>query len=96
MLDRAYNAVNKPIFRFIQLRRVPMTHQITAMIERERSEYVSICPELDIARQGKTVQEARDNLREALELFLETAPPEEIKARFHNEVYVTQMEVAFG
>ncbi|MEW5724480.1 MAG: type II toxin-antitoxin system HicB family antitoxin [Thermodesulfobacteriota bacterium] len=73
-----------------------MKKQLTAIIEREGDGYVSLCPELDIASQGDTVEEARDNLREALELFLETASPEEIKARLHEEVYVTQVEVAVG
>ncbi|MDQ3397939.1 MAG: type II toxin-antitoxin system HicB family antitoxin, partial [Deinococcota bacterium] len=58
--------------------------------------YVALCPELDIASQGDTIEEARDNLREALELFFETASAEEIKERFHEEVYVTRVEVAVG
>ena len=70
--------------------------KLTAIIEREGDGYVSLCPEIDIASQGDTVEEARDNLREALELFLETASPEEIKERLHTEVFVTQVEVTFG
>lgn len=69
--------------------------KLTAVIEREDDGYVSLCPELDIASQGNSVEQARDNLREALELFLETASPEEIKRRFHNEIFITQVEVAF-
>jgi hypothetical protein len=46
-----------------------MRRQLTAIIEREGAGYVSLCPELDIASQGETVADARDNLREALELF---------------------------
>jgi len=70
--------------------------KLTAIIEREGSGYVSLCPELDIASQGDNVELARDNLREALELFFETASPEEIKERLHNDVFVTQIEVAVG
>lgn len=70
--------------------------QLTAIIEREGDGYVSICPELDIASQGDTINEARDNLKEAVELFLECADPEEIAARLHGEVYITQIEVAVG
>jgi PAS domain-containing protein len=66
-----------------------MKRQLTAIIEREGNGYVSLCPELDIASQGETIEDARDNLREALELFFETASREEIQARFHEEVYVT-------
>lgn len=67
--------------------------RLTAIIEREGDGYVSLCPELDIASQGDTVEQAKDNLREALELFFETASRKEIKKRLHDEVFVTQLEV---
>jgi predicted RNase H-like HicB family nuclease len=70
--------------------------QLTAIIEREGSGYVSLCPQLDVASQGDTIQEARENLREALELFFETASPAEIQERLHQEVYITQLEIAVG
>ncbi len=73
-----------------------MQKQLTAIIEREENGYVSLCPELDIASQGSTIEEARQNLREALELFFETASPKEIRERLHEEVYVTRVEVAVG
>lgn len=73
-----------------------MTHHLTAIIGREGNGYVSLCPELDIASQGDTVESAHENLREALELFFEVAPPEEVEGRLRNEVYVTQMEVVVG
>lgn len=53
----------------------------TAMIEREGDGYVSLCPELDVASQGDTVEEARRNLAEAVELFLECADLREIRGR---------------
>ena len=43
-----------------------MKKQLTAIIEREGDGYVSLCPELDIASQGDTIEQARDNLREAV------------------------------
>ncbi len=55
--------------------------QLTAIIEREGDGYVALCPELDIASQGDTVSEARDNLIEALELFFEVASDAEIRHR---------------
>ena len=73
-----------------------MQRQMTALIEREGDGYVSLCPELDIASQGGSIEEARDNLREALELFFETASPEELRTRLHDEVYVTRLEIAVG
>jgi predicted RNase H-like HicB family nuclease len=73
-----------------------MSRNFTAIIEREDDAYVALCPELDIASQGSTVSEARANLQEAIELFLETASPEEVQRRLKGEVYVTQIEVAVG
>jgi len=70
--------------------------QLTAIIEREGDGYVSLCPELDIASQGDTIEKARNNLQEAVELFFETASPNEIQTRLHEEVYVTQVEVSIG
>ncbi|MCY4587610.1 MAG: type II toxin-antitoxin system HicB family antitoxin [Bryobacterales bacterium] len=73
-----------------------MSRQLTAIVEREGDGYVALCPEVDVASQGDTVAEARDNLAEALTLFFETAGAEEIDRRLRNEVYVTQVEVAVG
>ena len=73
-----------------------MNKKLTAIIEREGSGFVALCPELDVASQGDTIDEARKNLQEALELFFETASSEEIKSRLHEEVYVTQVEVVIG
>lgn len=73
-----------------------MIHKLTAIIEREGDGYVALCPDLDIASQGDSIGQARENLREALELFFETASPEEISQRLHGEVYITQVEVTVG
>ncbi len=69
---------------------------MTAIIEREDDGFVALCPELDIASQGSTIEEARANLVEALTLFFETASPPEIRQRLHSEVFVTQVEVPVG
>ena len=70
--------------------------RFTAIIEREDDGFVSLCPELDVASQGDTVEEARDNLVEAISLLLEVAPAEEIKRRLRSEVFVTQVSVALA
>ena len=72
------------------------TRQLTAIIERDGDIYVALCPELDIASQGNTVEEARHNLVEALELFVETADPAEVERRLPDEFFVTRVEVAIG
>ena len=58
-----------------------MTRTLTATIWREDDGYVSLCPELDIASQGDTVEEARANLQEAVDLFFEAADPSEVAER---------------
>lgn len=73
-----------------------MSKELTAIIESEGDGYVALCPEVDVASQGETVTEARANLQEALELFLETASETEIEQRYRSEVYVTRIEVAVG
>ena len=70
--------------------------RFTAMIYRENDGYVALCPELDVASQGDSVEDASSNLREAVELFLETASPSEIATRTHGEVYVAALEVRAG
>ena len=71
-----------------------MTKSMTMIIEREDDGYVAVCPEVDVASQGNTIEEARANLKEALELFFETASAKEIEERLHSEIYVSHLEVA--
>jgi predicted RNase H-like HicB family nuclease len=69
---------------------------LTAIIQREDEGFVSFCPELDIASQGESVEIAKSNLKEAVELFYECASPSEIERRYVNESYVSSLEVAVG
>jgi predicted RNase H-like HicB family nuclease len=70
--------------------------QMTAVLSREDDGYVAFCPDLDIASQGATDEEARTNLVEALTLFFETASSSEVARRLHSEVFFTQVEVPVG
>jgi len=70
--------------------------RLTAIIEREDDGFVALCPEVDVASQGSTIEEARANLVEALTLFFEVADDSEISRRVHREVFVTQVEVPLG
>ena len=70
-----------------------MNRRLTAIVERDGDGFV---PDVDVASQGGTVDEARENLTEALALFFETAPADEVDRRLRGEVYVTQIEVAVG
>ncbi len=68
-----------------------MTRTLTAIIEREGDLYVATCPYFDVITQGHTIQEAQDNLKEAVELS-----PAEKMARDRPEFYVTDVEVTVG
>ncbi len=70
--------------------------RLTAIIEREDDAFVALCPEVDVASQGSSIEEARANLTEALTLFFEVADEAEISRRMHREVFVTQVEVPVG
>ncbi len=67
--------------------------ELTAVIEKEDNIYIYLCPELDIASQGNTPDEAKSNLVEALELFYETASETEISKRLHNELQISRVTV---
>jgi len=58
-----------------------MKQTVSVHIQKEEDMFVALCTDFDIASQGTTISEARDNLKEALEVFLETASLEEIAGR---------------
>jgi len=72
------------------------TIRFTALIEREGDGFVALCPELDIASQGDTVEQARAMLKEAVELFFECAGDEEIQRRTGGECYIVPMECSIA
>ena len=74
----------------------PPSLSLTCLIHQEADGYVSRCPELDVASQGDTIEDARANLIEAVELFLECASPSEIKRRAIGRVFITPFEVRLG
>ena len=79
------------------LERNPMTKtSYTAILEKEGEMYVALCPELDVASQGASVEEAVANLKEAVELFLECADPAEVQQRLQTDVFVTRFEAVHG
>lgn len=69
---------------------------VTAWIYREGDGFVALCPELDIASQSDTIEDARHNIEEAVALFFEAASEGETQERFRREFYVTHLDVAVG
>jgi predicted RNase H-like HicB family nuclease len=50
------------------------TIRLTATVTREGDWYVARCIDVEVASQGRTIDEALANLREALELYFEDQP----------------------
>ncbi len=73
-----------------------MHRRLTAIVEREGTGYVALCPEVDVASQGDSAAEARANLEEALALFFEAASPGEIKRRAKRDICLADVEIAAG
>ncbi len=67
---------------------------LTAVIEKENDWFVATCPELGVASQGRTIEEAESMIREAVELLLEEADEAEIQRRLNRGVKVTQLNLA--
>lgn len=70
-----------------------MKRSMTAVLTREGDGFVALCPDIDVVSQGDTVEEAKANLREAVELFFECASGAEIDERLSSEAFVSFMEV---
>jgi len=68
----------------------------TAVIEKEDDMYVALCPELDVASQGETIEKAKANLQEAIEFFFEYASEKEVETRLKGDVFITNVQVAVG
>ena len=72
------------------------SQHLTAVITREGDLFVALCPEYDVASQGSTLEEARTNLIEALELLFEHANASEIERRRRGEVHISHLDLALG
>ena len=72
------------------------TVQLTAVIEREGDGYVAVCPQLDIASEGDTVDEARAMLIDALRGWFETASEDEIARSIPTEILIESLELSVG
>ena len=71
-----------------------MTRKVSVVIERDRHGWYAYCPELEGCQsQGDSLEEVMKNIREAIELYLETLSPEERAARLSSEILTTSLEV---
>jgi len=71
-----------------------MVGKFTAVITKEENWYVAHCVELGVLSQGKTIEEAQGNLKEAVELYLESFGTEDIPQNTTGEIILYPLEVA--
>ncbi len=69
-----------------------MSLKFTTIYHKEGKWYVVFCPDLNITTQGESLEEAQDNIREAIELYLEDAPEHEF-SKFTDTPFVKTLEV---
>jgi len=72
-----------------------MSKKFTAVITKEKKWYVAHCVELGVVTQGKTIEEAQTNLKEAVELYLESFGTEDLPESI-GEVVLYPLEVSTG
>ena len=71
-----------------------MTHKVSVVIEQDEHGCYAWCPELrGCQSQGETIEQTLANIREAIELFLETLTDEERSAALSQEILTTAVEV---
>lgn len=67
-----------------------MSFKVTVIVQKDDNWYVAKCLENSVASQGKSVEEAINNLKEALELYYEDTTPDMISSK---QTFVTTLEV---
>ncbi len=71
-----------------------MSHKVSVVIEKDAHGYYAYCPELEGCQsQGDTLDEVMANIREAIELYLETLSEEELEESLSKEILTTTLEV---
>ncbi len=71
-----------------------MSYKFTTVITQEGKWYVARCVELGVVSQGRTIEEAQDNIKEAVELYLEDSPQEKKRLRTQRAPVVTILETS--
>ena len=71
-----------------------MSFKGTIIIKKEEEWFVATCLENSIASQGKTIDEATENLKEAIALYYENETEEELSLLNNNQIYITTLEMA--
>jgi len=71
-----------------------MSYKVNVVIEKDECGFYAYCPELEGCQtQGDSIEEVLSNIKEAIELYLETLPKDEIKTFLSKEILTTTLEV---
>ena len=74
-----------------------MSYKVNVIIEKDQDGYYAYCPELEGCQsQGDNLEEVLANIREAVELYLETLNDDEKSTCLSQEILTTSLEVQFG
>ncbi len=74
-----------------------MKYKVSVVIEKDKYGYYAYCPQLEGCQtQGDSFEEVLNNIKEAVELYLETMPKDEIDALLSKEILNTSLEVKVG
>ena len=74
-----------------------MKYMVSIVIEKDADGYYAYCPELSGCQtQGDTFEKVSKNIREAIQLYLETLSAKEKRKLLKREIYTTHIEVAIG
>jgi predicted RNase H-like HicB family nuclease len=74
-----------------------MSYKVNVVVEKDEQGYYAYCPELDGCQtQGDSLEEILANIKEAIELYVETLSEDEIKAFLSKEILTTSLEVQVG
>ena len=73
------------------------SYKVSVIIEKDKYGYYAYCPELEGCQtQGDSLEEVLNNIKEAIELYLETLSKDEIKTSLSKEILTTSLEVRVG
>ena len=74
-----------------------MSYKVNVIVEKDEHGYYAYCPELEGCQtQGDSLEETLENMKEAIELYLETLSEDEIKAFLSKEILTTSLQVQVG
>ena len=74
-----------------------MKYKVSIVIEKDKYGYYAYCPQLEGCQtQGDSFEEVLSNIKEAVELYLETMPKDEVDALLSKEILNTSLEVKVG